>query len=143
MRQYFRRNPVPRSSGHRIRQQAGLAAGAWLANRRPALLLPDEIDRIMGAAVKDFRPDPDGVRLALSGIGHGYDGTRVLDDVSLELRGGEVTCLLGPSGCGKSTLLRIAAGVERQDAGTRARSAAGSVSDARAPPAARGPRRSG
>ena len=36
-------------------------------------------------AVKDFRPDPAGVRLALSGIGHGYDGARVLDDVSIEL----------------------------------------------------------
>jgi iron(III) transport system ATP-binding protein len=68
--------------------------------------------------VKEFRPGSDGVRLALGGIGHAYDGVRVLADVSLELRRGEVTCLLGPSGCGKSTLLRIAAGVERQDAGT-------------------------
>jgi iron(III) transport system ATP-binding protein len=56
-------------------------------------------------------------RLELEGISHGFDGVRVLDDVSLGLCSGEVTCLLGPSGCGKSTLLRIAAGVERQDAG--------------------------
>lgn len=69
------------------------------------------------ATVKEFRPVPDGVRLALSGIRHGYGGLPVLDGVSLDLRAGEVTCLLGPSGCGKSTLLRIAAGVERQDAG--------------------------
>jgi iron(III) transport system ATP-binding protein len=67
--------------------------------------------------VKDYRPDPAVARLALTGIGHAYDGTRVLHDVSLELAAGEVTCLLGPSGCGKSTLLRIAAGVERQDEG--------------------------
>lgn len=30
---------------------------------------------------------------------------------------GEIVCLLGPSGCGKSTTLRLAAGVERCDAG--------------------------
>jgi energy-coupling factor transport system ATP-binding protein len=34
-----------------------------------------------------------------------------LDSVSLELRAGEVVCLLGPSGGGKSTLLRALAGL--------------------------------
>ncbi|MCB1377160.1 MAG: ABC transporter ATP-binding protein [Alphaproteobacteria bacterium] len=38
-------------------------------------------------------------------------------DVSLELKPGEIACLLGPSGCGKTTLLRIAAGIERPSAG--------------------------
>lgn len=41
----------------------------------------------------------------------------VVNDVSLRLTAGQVTCLLGPSGCGKSTTLRIAAGVDRQDSG--------------------------
>jgi iron(III) transport system ATP-binding protein len=93
----------------------------------------------MGAAVKDIGPDPDGVRLALSGISHGYAGTPVLRDVSLELAAGEVTCLLGPSGCGKSTLLRIAAGVERQAEGSVA-VAGRVVSDAarHVPPEGRG-----
>jgi iron(III) transport system ATP-binding protein len=46
-----------------------------------------------------------------------YDGRAVVDDVSLTIMAGQVTCLLGPSGCGKSTTLRIIAGVEMQDSG--------------------------
>src|SRR5207253_960855 len=39
------------------------------------------------------------------------------DDLSLEIREGEVFTLLGPSGCGKTTTLRIVAGLESPDAG--------------------------
>ena len=35
-----------------------------------------------------------------------YEGRRVVDNVSLQVRRGQVTGLLGPSGCGKSTVLR-------------------------------------
>jgi iron(III) transport system ATP-binding protein len=68
--------------------------------------------------VQEIRFGTETPRLAMHGIRHAYGGVAVLDDVSLTLAPGEVVCLLGPSGCGKSTLLRIAAGVERQDAGT-------------------------
>ncbi|MGB7241433.1 MAG: ABC transporter ATP-binding protein [Sulfitobacter sp.] len=46
-----------------------------------------------------------------------FDGRAVVDDVSLQIMPGQVTCLLGPSGCGKSTTLRMIAGVEMQDSG--------------------------
>lgn len=56
-------------------------------------------------------------RLEIRNIVRSFDGRRVVDDVSLSVMPGQVTCLLGPSGCGKSTTLRIIAGVEMQDEG--------------------------
>jgi putrescine transport system ATP-binding protein len=41
-----------------------------------------------------------------------------VDGVSLEIRRGEIFCLLGGSGSGKTTLLRMLAGFERPSAGT-------------------------
>src|SRR6516165_4685665 len=41
-----------------------------------------------------------------------------VDDVSLDIRRGEIFCLLGGSGSGKTTLLRMLAGFERPSAGT-------------------------
>ncbi len=46
------------------------------------------------------------------------DELRVLDDISLDLRAGEIVALLGRSGSGKSTLLRTIAGLIAPTAGT-------------------------
>ena len=57
-------------------------------------------------------------RLEIRNIVKDFGGRRVVDDVSLTVMPGQVTCLLGPSGCGKSTTLRIIAGVEQQTSGS-------------------------
>ncbi len=56
-------------------------------------------------------------RLETKNLMRRYEGRVVVDDVSLKVQPGQVTCLLGPSGCGKSTTLRMIAGVEMQDEG--------------------------
>jgi iron(III) transport system ATP-binding protein len=56
-------------------------------------------------------------RLGFENVSLSFGKTEVLRDVSFELSPGEIVCLLGPSGCGKTTLLRIAAGIERPQAG--------------------------
>ncbi len=56
-------------------------------------------------------------RLEIRNLRRAFDGRAVVDDVSLRIMPGQVTCLLGPSGCGKSTTLRMIAGVEMQDSG--------------------------
>ena len=55
--------------------------------------------------------------LTLDGISHSYGTGLAVDDVTLEVRDGELMALVGPSGCGKSTLLRIIAGFVHQTAG--------------------------
>ena len=49
----------------------------------------------------------------ITGAGKIYpNGTRALEDVSIEVNDGEFVVLVGPSGCGKTTLLRMVAGLE-------------------------------
>ncbi|MEM6385745.1 MAG: ABC transporter ATP-binding protein [Pseudomonadota bacterium] len=55
--------------------------------------------------------------LKVEGLSFSAQGRDIVSGISLDVRSGQVTCLLGPSGCGKSTTLRIIAGVTQQDAG--------------------------
>src|SRR5436305_5760125 len=57
--------------------------------------------------------------IVLEGVSKVFAGGVVaVDDVSLEIQGGEFLVLVGPSGCGKSTLLRMIAGLEEVTDGT-------------------------
>lgn len=56
--------------------------------------------------------------LELHSVAAGYDGTALINDLSLSLSPGEIGCLLGASGSGKSTLLRAIAGLHSITAGS-------------------------
>jgi rhamnose transport system ATP-binding protein len=56
--------------------------------------------------------------LSVTDVRKRYGATIALGDVNLDIRAGEIHCLLGENGAGKSTLVKIIAGLELQDAGT-------------------------
>jgi putative spermidine/putrescine transport system ATP-binding protein len=58
-----------------------------------------------------------GHRLTLEGVTHRFGDVTAVDDIDLDIAGGELVALLGPSGCGKSTLLRSVAGFIAQSEG--------------------------
>lgn len=55
--------------------------------------------------------------LQIERVSKAFGKTLAVDDVSLEIAGGEFFALLGPSGCGKTSLMRLIAGFESPDAG--------------------------
>ncbi len=56
--------------------------------------------------------------LRATGLAKSYGGRRVVDDVSLEVRQGEIVGLLGPNGAGKTTSFNMVVGLVRPDAGS-------------------------
>ena len=59
----------------------------------------------------------DPVMVRAIGVRKSFGGTEVLKGIDLEVRTGEVSCLLGPSGSGKSTFLRCINHLETADGG--------------------------
>ncbi|MCU0905196.1 MAG: sn-glycerol-3-phosphate ABC transporter ATP-binding protein UgpC [Tabrizicola sp.] len=55
--------------------------------------------------------------LVLKNVEKAYGEVKVLKNINLDIKKGELVVFVGPSGCGKSTLLRMIAGLERITAG--------------------------
>jgi simple sugar transport system ATP-binding protein len=69
-----------------------------------------------GGAVHALAPGDSPV-LAARGVARRFGRVTALEDASLDVRAGRVTCLLGDNGAGKSTLIKILAGVHRPSEG--------------------------
>ncbi|HVL26964.1 MAG TPA: ABC transporter ATP-binding protein [Acidimicrobiales bacterium] len=68
----------------------------------------------LGRAAADVPPPP---AIWCSGLRKRYGRQVAVDDVSLEVRRGEVLGLLGPNGAGKTTVIKMLLGLARPDAG--------------------------
>ncbi len=60
---------------------------------------------------------PDTI-LKVTDVTKHFGGVCALDSVNLELKKGEIHCLVGGNGCGKSTLIKIISGFYKPDGGT-------------------------
>ncbi len=56
--------------------------------------------------------------LQIENLSVAYDEKVILEGIDLDIKRGEIACILGPSGCGKTSLLRAVAGFLHTDIGS-------------------------
>ena len=61
--------------------------------------------------------DVQAAGLLIDRVSKDLGGRTIVSELQLEVRAGELTCLLGPSGCGKTTTLRMIGGFLQPDEG--------------------------
>ncbi|RZN09496.1 branched-chain amino acid ABC transporter ATP-binding protein [Bradyrhizobium genosp. SA-3] len=60
----------------------------------------------------------DAALLSIDGLSVAYDGSSALNGVSLQIRKGELICVVGANGAGKTSLIRSISGIVRSSSGT-------------------------
>ncbi len=68
-------------------------------------------------AAETSRPAPGPVLLDVRGVSKTYGGLRAVQDVSFDVREGEIVGIIGPNGAGKTTLFNLLNGIVRPDSG--------------------------
>jgi ABC-type multidrug transport system fused ATPase/permease subunit len=104
----------------------------WCLSRLERRLLPWRQQAVSASASEEDRPPavkatlsanehvPVGASIKLDQVSfaHNQSDHCILEDLSLEVRRGEILCILSHSGCGKTTLLRLIAGLAKPTSGT-------------------------
>jgi ribose transport system ATP-binding protein len=71
----------------------------------------------MAHVVDESASKAGGPLLRVAGLSKTFPGLKALDNISLEVRAGEIVAIIGHNGSGKSTLVKILAGVHEPDPG--------------------------
>ncbi len=115
---------------HKVRYFLNMTSRAYVIKdgvitaeyRRDKLLSGDTLRELLMTGIDALPPEAhvrdvrsreggDEVAVSLNNLTCGYGDVVVLEDVSMELRAGEVGVLVGPNGSGKTTLLKCIAGL--------------------------------
>lgn len=90
----------------------------WLdVTRRTPSEIDDTSSSTASVPSSSLRGVGDETVLDLQGVKKSFGAKMVLNDISLNVRSGEVVCLIGPSGSGKTTLLRTINALQDIDGG--------------------------
>src|SRR3984893_2833536 len=76
------------------------------------------MNALVSAPTMPASADPGSAYVRIANLTKRFGDFVAVDDVSLDIRRGEIFCLLGAPGSGKTTLWRVLAGFERPSAGT-------------------------
>ncbi|MCQ0005041.1 ROK family protein [Actinomadura madurae] len=108
------RRSAPLATGNLPIVLSELAGRGRRGRRRPPHQRPRLLRVLTPRGGPMGTPEP---LLLMRGIVKQFPGVRALDGVDLDVRPGEVHCLLGQNGAGKSTLIKVLAGAHQPDAG--------------------------
>lgn len=75
-------------------------------------------DKMINESADGKKLNEDGSKISVKGLVKSFDRLEVLKGMDVEIKEGEVVCLIGPSGSGKSTFLRCLNRLEKITGGT-------------------------
>ena len=82
-------------------------------------MLDRSIKHLLDEVMNDPTSPPHGdLALSVRGVSKTFSGLRAVDDVSLDLRAGQLLGIIGPNGAGKSTLINVVTGLYPPDGGS-------------------------
>lgn len=90
-----------------LERRKGTGAGPQRPGETPVVALP----------AVPARGEPGPVLLDVRGVSKTYGGLRAVQDVSFDVREGEIVGIIGPNGAGKTTLFNLLNGIVRPDSG--------------------------